>query len=57
VACDFRVTADNSTFALPEVDLGVLMTWGGVPRLIAEIGAAHARGIGLLCDACEPAQG
>jgi enoyl-CoA hydratase/carnithine racemase len=47
------VAADNATFAFPEVDLGVPMTWDGVPRLIAEIGAAHAREIVLLCDAID----
>ena len=38
LACDFRVAADDATFALPEVDLGVPMTWGAVPRVIAEVG-------------------
>jgi enoyl-CoA hydratase/carnithine racemase len=32
------------------VDLGLPLTWGAVPRLVAEIGAARARELILLCD-------
>jgi len=35
---------------VPEVDLGIPLTWGGTPRLIAELGAARARELILLCD-------
>jgi enoyl-CoA hydratase/carnithine racemase len=49
-SCDFRVSAENAVFALPEVDLGIPMTWGAVPRLIAEVGASRAREIVMLCD-------
>jgi enoyl-CoA hydratase/carnithine racemase len=50
LACDFRVAAVDTIFRLPEVDIGVPMTWGTVPRLIAEVGAARAREIVLLAD-------
>lgn len=43
VACDFRVAANGTRWRLPEVDLGLPMLWGTVPRLIGEIGAARAR--------------
>lgn len=49
-SCDFRVAGSDAVFALPEVDLGVPMTWGAVPRLIAEVGASRAREIVMLCD-------
>ncbi|MBJ8343658.1 enoyl-CoA hydratase/isomerase family protein [Antrihabitans sp. YC2-6] len=49
-SCDFRIASPDATFALPEVDLGIPMTWGSVPRLIAEVGAARAREIVMLCD-------
>jgi enoyl-CoA hydratase/carnithine racemase len=48
LACDFRVAAGSARFRLPEVDLGLPLTWGTVPRLIHEIGAARARELTLL---------
>jgi enoyl-CoA hydratase/carnithine racemase len=50
LACDFRIAAQGSLFHLPEVDLGLPLTWGATPRLIAEIGAARARELILICD-------
>ena len=39
-ACDFRIAARSALFHIPEVDLGIPLTWGGVPRL------AHLPGYG-----------
>lgn len=50
VACDFRLAADDTVFSIPEVDLGIPLLWGALPRLIHEIGAARAREAVLLCD-------
>jgi enoyl-CoA hydratase/carnithine racemase len=50
VACDFRLMADDAYVWVPEVDLGVPLTWGGTPRLAAEIGAARAREVIVMCD-------
>jgi enoyl-CoA hydratase/carnithine racemase len=33
LACDVRVAAENATFALPEVTLGLIPAWGGTQRL------------------------
>jgi enoyl-CoA hydratase/carnithine racemase len=49
-ACDFRIATREAFFRLPEVDLGVPLTWGAVPRLIQEIGAARARELLILCN-------
>jgi enoyl-CoA hydratase/carnithine racemase len=49
-ACDFRVAATDTLFSVPEVDLGLPLTWGGTPRLIHELGAARARELVMLCD-------
>lgn len=49
-ACDFRIATHDAFFRLPEVDLGVPLTWGAVPRLIQEIGAARARELLILCN-------
>jgi len=50
LACDFRIAAQGSVFRVPEVDLGIPLTWGATPRLIGEIGAARARELILMCD-------
>jgi hypothetical protein len=53
LACDFRFAAEGTKLGLPEVDLGVPLTWGATPRLIHELGAARARELLLLGDAIE----
>ncbi|PXY18960.1 hypothetical protein BAY60_29485 [Prauserella muralis] len=49
LACDFRVASADARFRFPEVELGAPLTWGAVPRLIHEIGAARARELVMLC--------
>jgi enoyl-CoA hydratase/carnithine racemase len=53
LACDLRIAAAGARLALPEVDLGVPLTWGATPRLIHEIGAARARELLLLGEAVD----
>jgi enoyl-CoA hydratase/carnithine racemase len=50
LACDFRIATRDVMFSIPEVDLGVPLSWGATPRLIQEIGAARARELILMCD-------
>ncbi len=50
LACDLRIAAEDAVFHVPEVDLGVPLTWGASARLIQEVGAARARELILLCD-------
>jgi enoyl-CoA hydratase/carnithine racemase len=50
LACDFRVATESSLLRVPEVDLGIPLTWGAAARLIHEIGAARAREVLLLCE-------
>ena len=47
--CDLRVAADDTHFAIPEVDLGIPLAWGGIPRLVREIGPAMTRELVLTC--------
>lgn len=47
--CDLRVAADDTQFSIPEVDLGIPLAWGGVPRLVREIGPAMTRELVLTC--------
>jgi enoyl-CoA hydratase/carnithine racemase len=53
MACDFRIAAQSAVFHVPEVDLGVPLTWGATPRLIHEVGASRAREIIVMCDRIE----
>lgn len=48
-ACDLRVAADDTLFSIPEVDLGIPLAWGGIPRLVREIGPAMTRELVLTC--------
>lgn len=47
--CDMRVAADDAVFFIPEVDLGIPLGWGGIPRLVREIGPAMTRELVLTC--------
>jgi len=42
MACDIRIAADNASFALPEVTLGICPGWGGTQRLARLVGAGIA---------------
>ena len=48
-ACDLRVAAEDVRFVIPEVDLGIPLAWGGIPRLVREIGPAATRDLVLTC--------
>jgi enoyl-CoA hydratase/carnithine racemase len=48
-ACDLRVAAEGTRFAIPEVDLGLPLTWGGIPRLVRELGPALTKELVLTC--------
>ena len=48
-ACDLRVAAEDARFSIPEVDLGIPLAWGGIPRLVREIGPAMTKELVLTC--------
>ena len=50
VSCMFRIASVDARFSIPEVDLGIPLSWGCTPRLIDEIGAAKAREMIMMCD-------
>lgn len=50
MSCDFRITTPGTAWYLPEVELGVPLTWAAIPRLTQEIGAARARQLVMLSD-------
>ena len=43
LACDIRITSDRARFALPEVTLGLIPSWGGTARLPKVVGAGRAK--------------
>lgn len=55
-ACDLRVVADDTIFSIPEVDLGIPLAWGGIPRLVREIGPAMTKELVMTCRRFTPAQ-
>jgi len=55
-ACDLRIAADDARFSIPEVDLGLPLAWGGIPRLIREIGPALTKELVLTCRPFDAAE-
>ncbi len=43
VACDFRIMAHSATMRLPEVPLGMNMSWRALPRLTTLMGPARTK--------------
>ena len=48
-ACDLRMASSDTYFSIPEVDIGLPLGWGGVPRLVREIGPALTRELVMTC--------
>lgn len=55
-ACDLRVAAEDARFSIPEVDLGIPLAWGGIPRLVREIGPALTKELVLTCRPFDAAE-
>lgn len=53
-ACDLRVVAEDAVFSIPEVDLGIPLAWGGIPRLVREIGPALTKELVMTCRRFSP---
>ncbi len=54
--CDLRVAADTARFSIPEVDLGIPLAWGGIPRLVREIGPALTKELVMTCRPFDAAE-
>lgn len=48
-ACDLRIATTSARFSIPEVDLGIPLAWGGIPRLVREIGPALTKELVITC--------
>src|ERR1700704_5584429 len=43
VSLDFRTCGKSAHFRIPEVELGMNMSWGSIPRLLALMGPARTK--------------
>jgi enoyl-CoA hydratase/carnithine racemase len=50
VALDWRVLAEDAFVSLPEISLGIPLTWGTIPRLVNLLGPARAKRLTILCE-------
>ena len=48
-ACDIRIAADDTVVRIPELAIGVPLTWAGIPLLVREIGLPLARDWIMTC--------
>lgn len=55
-ACDLRIAADDARFSIPEMDIGIPLGWGGVPRLMRLLGPTVAMELVLDCRPFDAAQ-
>jgi enoyl-CoA hydratase len=49
-ALDWRVMAQDAFVSLPEIALGIPLTWGTLPRLVNLLGPAKAKRLTILCE-------
>jgi enoyl-CoA hydratase/carnithine racemase len=49
-ALDWRVMARDAFVSLPEISLGIPLTWGTLPRLVNLVGPAKAKRLAILCE-------
>ena len=54
--CDLRVVAENAEMIIPEIDLGIPLAWGGIPKLVREIGPALTKELVMTCRRFTPAE-
>ncbi|HQD98545.1 MAG TPA: enoyl-CoA hydratase/isomerase family protein [Novosphingobium sp.] len=55
LACDFRIMGEGAFVRLPEVPLGMNMSWRTLPRLTALAGPARAKQVALFGDPVDAA--
>jgi enoyl-CoA hydratase/carnithine racemase len=50
ICCDFRVASESTWFSIPEVELGIPLSWHALPRLVRELGPSRALEVTALCE-------
>lgn len=56
ISCDWRVIADDAFLYVPEVKVGLNLSWNAVPRLVSLVGPARAKRIVILCERMQAGQ-
>jgi len=54
--CDLRIVAEDASFFIPEIELGIPLAWGGIPRLVREIGPALTKELVMTCRRFDPSE-
>ena len=55
--CDLRVAGRGAWFSIPEVELGIPLSWNALPRLTRVVGHARALELTVLCERFSAEQG
>lgn len=55
-ACDFRIAGESAHLRLPEIPLGMNMSWHAVPRLVSLIGPSRAKRFVIFGERVEAAE-
>ena len=50
LCCDLRVVGESAWFSIPEVELGIPLSWNALPRLAREVGHSRALELTVICD-------
>ncbi len=50
LCCDLRVAGQGAWFSIPEVELGIPLSWNALPRLAREVGHARALELTVVCE-------
>ncbi|MCH7998293.1 MAG: enoyl-CoA hydratase/isomerase family protein [Chloroflexi bacterium] len=56
LCCDLRVAGESTWFSIPEVELGIPLSWNALPRLSREVGPSRALELTITCDRFSGAQ-
>jgi len=52
VSLDFRIAGQGAYLRLPEIALGMNMSWGALPRITALAGPSRAKQFAIFCEPC-----
>lgn len=55
VSCDLRVMASDARLYVPEIERGMNMSWGSIPRFVNLIGPARAKRVVVLAEKIDAA--
>ena len=56
VSLDFRIAGEGAYLRLPEIALGMNMSWGALPRVTALVGPARAKRFAIFCEPVDAGQ-